>query len=65
MECEEYEEDYQLLSLTHSIEKAIKEKIKEDRSSEEFENFKESLQTDLLGLAQKEGVDALARFNFK
>jgi len=43
----EYEEDYELLSVTHKIELNIKEKIKVKVGSENYEQFRTELSRDL------------------
>lgn len=53
----EYEEDYELLSLTHQIELNIKDKIKIDVGSESYDRFKEELSRDLLSIAEELGVE--------
>lgn len=53
----EYEEAYELLSLTHQIELNIKEKIKVDVGSESYDRFKEELSRDLLSIAEELGVE--------
>lgn len=53
----EYEENFELLSLTHQIELNIKEKIKLDVGSENYDRFKEELSKDLLAIAEEFGVE--------